>query len=103
MIELPERQVGDEAPAPAETAQTPGRSGRARRPEGKIAGFSTGILYYGNIYARSLYMLGRMYEERGWNEKARDSFQKFLDLWKDADPDRPEVTDARKRLASLTH
>ena len=73
----------------------------AQREFEKIAGFSTGILYYGHIYARSLYTLGSIYEERGWKEKARDSFQKFLDLWKDADPGLAEVADARKRLESL--
>ncbi len=67
----------------------------------KISGFSMGILYYGQIYARSLYMLGKIYEERGWKEKARDSFRKFLDLWKDADPGLSEIADARKHLASL--
>jgi len=74
---------------------------QAQKEFEKIAGFSTGILYYGHVYARSLYMLGRIYQERGWNEKARDSFRKFLDLWKDADSGLPEVADARKRLANL--
>ncbi len=67
----------------------------------KIAGFSTGILYYGHIFARSFYTLGRIYQERGWNEKARDSFRKFLDLWKDADSGLAELADARTRLAVL--
>jgi hypothetical protein len=33
--------------------------------------------------------------------KATENFEKFLDLWKDADPGIAEVEDARERLAWL--
>jgi hypothetical protein len=42
-----------------------------------------------------------LYEERGWPGKAIEHYEKFLDLWKDADPGITEVEDARKRLAGL--
>jgi serine/threonine protein kinase/predicted Zn-dependent protease len=57
------------------------------------------ILWGGDIYAKSFYMLGKIYEERGNIAKAIEQYEKFLDLWKDADPEIVEVDEARMRLA----
>ncbi|NIM58914.1 MAG: hypothetical protein GTO16_08235 [Candidatus Aminicenantes bacterium] len=46
-------------------------------------------------------MLGKIYQENGLTEKAIEHYEKFLNLWKDADPGIPEVEDAKKRLAGL--
>jgi len=74
---------------------------KAREEYEKILTLTTGKLYYGDIYARSLYWLGRIYEEEGLSGKAIEHYQRFLDFWKDADPGTAEVEDARKRLAGL--
>jgi serine/threonine protein kinase/tetratricopeptide (TPR) repeat protein len=47
------------------------------------------------------YRFGRVLEEKGNREAARVQYRKFLDTWKDADPDHPELEDARRRLAAL--
>jgi len=52
----------------------------------------------GDIYAKAFYMLGKIFEEQGKKRKAIEHYEKFLDLWKDADPGIAEVEDAKKRL-----
>jgi tetratricopeptide (TPR) repeat protein len=51
--------------------------------------------------ATAYYLLGMAYEASGWNEKAIEQYETFLDLWKDADPGIPVAEDARERLARL--
>jgi len=66
-----------------------------------ILKLTTGRLYYGDIYAKSFYMLGKIHEQQGDTAKAIEHYVKFLDLWKDADPGIAEVDDAKARLAGL--
>jgi hypothetical protein len=46
-------------------------------------------------------VLGKIYEQQENNAKAIEHYEKFFDLWKDADPGIPEIEDARKRLVGL--
>ena len=73
----------------------------ARDQYEKITAFTTTRLQYGDIYAKSFYMLGKICEEQGDTANAIEYYERFLDLWRDADPGIVEVDDARDRLAGL--
>jgi tetratricopeptide (TPR) repeat protein len=47
------------------------------------------------------YLLGQAYEQSGWHDKAIETYEHFLDLWRDADDNIPMLIDARARLARL--
>jgi len=73
----------------------------ARQEYERVASLATGRQDFGDLYAKGFYMLGIIYEQQGSRGKAIEHYEKFLDLWKNADPGFPEVENARKRLAGL--
>jgi tetratricopeptide (TPR) repeat protein/DNA-binding winged helix-turn-helix (wHTH) protein len=57
------------------------------------------ILRLNPNYPLAHYHLARAYERKGLPERARISYERFLQVWKDADADLPEVVAARERLS----
>jgi serine/threonine protein kinase/predicted Zn-dependent protease len=55
----------------------------------------------GTIAVKAYYLLGLAYEKSGWNKKAIEKYEEFLDIWKNADPGIKEVEDAKERLKKL--
>jgi tetratricopeptide (TPR) repeat protein len=54
--------------------------------------------YLAGTYKR----LGELYEAKGERVKAASNYRKFVELWKDADPElQPKVVEVRRRLARL--
>jgi tetratricopeptide (TPR) repeat protein len=78
-----------------------GNIDKAQEEYERIVSSSSGRSTFGDVYALSFYELGKIYEQKGWKGKAIEHYEKFLNLWKDADPGFPEVDDAKKRLAAL--
>jgi len=67
----------------------------------KLVALNVGRISYGDIYTKSFYMLGKIYEDMGLKGKARENYEKFFDLWKDADSGLTELKDAKERLAAI--
>jgi tetratricopeptide (TPR) repeat protein len=74
---------------------------KAQKEYNKITSLTLGRYMYGDIYAKSYYMLGKIFQQKDCKAKAIENYQTFLTLWKDADPAIPEIIDARKQLALL--
>ncbi|TFH42258.1 MAG: tetratricopeptide repeat protein, partial [ANME-2 cluster archaeon] len=52
-------------------------------------------------YPKTFYLLGKIYEKNGDVNPAIKNYEKFLELWKNADEDLPDLIDGKKRLAKL--
>jgi eukaryotic-like serine/threonine-protein kinase len=50
---------------------------------------------------RAYYLLGLAYEKSGWNKRAIEKYEEFLDIWKNADPGIKEVEEAKERVKKL--
>jgi tetratricopeptide (TPR) repeat protein/DNA-binding winged helix-turn-helix (wHTH) protein len=50
-------------------------------------------------YPLAQYHLGQAYERKGDGERAREAYRNFMQIWKDADADIPEVINAKAWLA----
>ncbi len=74
---------------------------KALREYERVTSLTTGRLHYGDIYVKSFYMLGKIYEEKGDDAKAMENYETYLELLKDADPGIAEVEDAKVRLSGL--
>jgi serine/threonine protein kinase/Tfp pilus assembly protein PilF len=74
---------------------------KAREQFKNITLLTTGRLSYGDIFARSLYMLGKICQEKDQEEEAIKHFARFTKLWEKSDPGIAELEDAKKRLNNL--
>jgi eukaryotic-like serine/threonine-protein kinase len=63
----------------------------------------SGIVAQGPIGALSLVQMGRAYKLVGNTIAAKQSYEQFLSLWKDADPDIPIYQQAKTEYAELQH
>ena len=85
---------------------------RARQPDSALAVYERSVTAPGvraplvlfdpvdaRAFAATLQRLGALYRARGEHAKARDYYGRFVDLWKDADPElQPIVAEARAAL-----
>jgi len=53
-------------------------------------------------FPRSFYLIAKIYEKKGQTNLAIENYEKFLDIWNNADRDLPELIDAMKRYENLT-
>ncbi|MBA4072770.1 MAG: hypothetical protein C0497_13170 [Gemmatimonas sp.] len=81
----------------------------ANQPDSAIAEFERFVAFRDATYslrrdylAGSHKRLGELYDAKGNAAKAIEHYQKFVDLWKDADPElQPKVREVRTRLDAL--
>jgi len=53
------------------------------------------------IHPKYRYRLAQLYQEKGRLRKASEQYKKFLEIWKEADQDLPELADAKSKLTQI--
>jgi len=85
----------------AETYFEAGDFELAQQKYEKVLQLHLGRLSHGDLYVRGFYMLGLIHEQQGQRKLAIEHYERFLDLWENADPGLQEVENARKRVEAL--
>ncbi len=67
----------------------------------EIQTLTTGRLRWGDLYALSYFRLGILRQKQNAAAEAAGQFERFVEMWKDADPGRAEVSEAKRRIALL--
>jgi len=65
------------------------------------AGELEAVLKMNPNYAQSHFLLGKIYEEKRQKERARQHFQRFWEIWSEADAGLDQLIEAKKRLKTL--
>ncbi len=100
---LPARGFGGSQHVPiwdslASAQLTAGNENKAADWYQKIVDSSTERMTWPIYYVRSFYFLGKIHENRGEMDKAREYYQRFLDFWEDGDMDREHVKEALSKI-----
>ncbi len=67
----------------------------------KMQNIYDGVWIRGIYYPKSFYLMGKIYEKKGDRNLAIKNYEKFFNLWKEADQDLPDLIDAKARYAKI--
>ncbi len=85
----------------AEALHKEGELDNALKAYGTIIDCLPCKLNNGFLYALAHYKRAKGFLEKGKKNEAKQHFEEFVRLWKNADPDLPELRDAKRQLATL--
>lgn len=74
---------------------------KARTQYEEITALTTGRLHWGDLYAQSHFRLGKICQKKNWPGMAAQHYRNYLKIMESADPDLPELKDARRQLALI--